>query len=263
MKEINSAILLTNDDFSYASNLKTILKDNCYELIYTKQFEKLIDFATTSKHAIIFIDNYFSMYKSIFKFFFEKSECFRNHVVVFIDENVDKYKEFVNDVRIFALNKNKIESSLLPILQNTVAFKQTATDINCNKLNEYLTSYLLKIGFNPKHMGFDYIKKLVIYCANNNNFAPDSLQRSIFPKLAIICNKQVASIERNIRSAVKHASLSQSFIEEFAKHGVNLNKNITTKTFLSFLLNKCYDNYISKNSLNKQTPKETTENKKA
>lgn len=256
MIKMNSAILLTNDDFSYASSLKSILKENNYELIYTTHFEKLIDFAITSKHALIFIDNCFSMYRTIFKFFLEKSECFRSHVVVFIDEDTDKYKDFINDVRIFALNKNRIESSLLPILKNTVTIKKSVSDINCAKLNEHLTNYLLKIGFNPKFIGFNYIKKLVIICANENNFALNNLQKFVFPKLAIMYNKQVASIERNIRTAIKNASQSQSFKDEFTRHGISLNHNITTKTFLSFLLNKCYDGYVKKASLYKPATKD-------
>lgn len=251
MDTINSAILLTNDDFSYANSLKKVLRENNYELIYTKQFEKLIDFSVASKHSLIFIDNCFSMYKSILKFFLERSECFQNHVVIFIDEDLTKYKEYINNVRVFALNKNKIESSLAPILKSTATIKRLSTNINCAKLNEYLTNYLLKIGFNPKFIGFDYIKKLIIFCANNNGFTLSCLQQSVFPKLAILYNKPVANIERNIRSAIKHASKSKNFTEEFSKYGLGDSKKVTTRTFLSFLLNKCHTVYASDLSFSK------------
>lgn len=244
MTNLSSAILLTNQDYSYASSLKRILKDNNYELVYASKLEKLIDLAIINGQSLVFIDNCFSRYKSLFKYFLQRSECFKNHVIIFLDDDIKKYENSVNNVNIFALDKNKIESSTPHILQAATLSNPVTKKVDCAKLNNDLINYLLKIGFNPKFKGFDYIKRLITISAAQNNFTLSCLQKSVFPKLAIIFNKPVVNIERNIRSAIKQASKTENFIAEFSRLNLSY-ENITTRTFLSFMLNKCHNSYIN------------------
>lgn len=80
------------------------------------------------------------------------------------------------------------------------------------KKNEHLSSKITKLligyGFSTKHLGFAYIKEILIDILGDNS-ALKSFNGNVYPKLACRYCASVASVERNIRNAINYVYKSR------------------------------------------------------
>ena len=71
-------------------------------------------------------------------------------------------------------------------------------------INTYLTQYLMQLGFNPKYIGFHYIKHSIEEALANNGVL-GSLSSNIYPIVARRNKTSPQNVERGIRNSIECA----------------------------------------------------------
>ncbi len=120
--------------------------------------------------------------------------------------------------------------------------KNKSNKINTNFINMFLTQYLIKMGFVPKHIGFYYIKQCIEEALTHNGVL-GSLSTEIYPCVARKNGTSPVNIERNIRNSIEKANKLSKYKEEPLKDASNKNKCVSNRTFLSYLLDQVIISY--------------------
>lgn len=76
------------------------------------------------------------------------------------------------------------------------------------QLSAKITKLLIGYGFSTKHLGFAYIKEILIDILGDSS-ALKSFNGNVYPKLACRYCASVASVERNIRNAITYVYKSR------------------------------------------------------
>ena len=120
--------------------------------------------------------------------------------------------------------------------------KNKSNKINTNFINMFLTQYLIKMGFVPKHIGFYYIKQCIEEALTHNGVL-GSLSTEIYPCVARRNGTSPVNIERNIRNSIEKANKLSNNKEKPLKDASNKNKCVSNRTFLSYLLDQVIISY--------------------
>ena len=77
------------------------------------------------------------------------------------------------------------------------------------KIDNYqkVTNLLLNFKFQPNMVGFDYLRRAVLYCYESNQNAAN-ITTKLYPMLAKEFNTRAASIERGMRMSIDNAYVS-------------------------------------------------------
>lgn len=236
------AILYSKKNFLYADSLKKDLRDIDIELVYANQPSMLADFILDDNIKIIFLDNVDSELEDALSEIITNSRYFYDYLIIFLQDSN----------RVLKRGNDKIKYMTTPIRKNELlrCLETYKSDVETSKVDMSLcgiekdiTVYLRSIGFSQKLLGFQYIKH-AIFTVIKYNYNLKSLNREVYPKLADYFHTNQNNIERNIRSAIQNAVKEK----DFEKCELCCN-DITTRTFLNFLLDKVYTSINSKKSL--------------
>ena len=107
---------------------------------------------------------------------------------------------------------------------------------NLKQLNESLNSWLLQTGFITKHLGFTFIKEVIVQSVVYN-FGMRSLSSKVYPIIALNHNTHVNTVERNIRNAITKATETQRFKQSEFAPLLQCGK-LSNRTFMAYLLDK-------------------------
>ena len=121
--------------------------------------------------------------------------------------------------------------------------KNKATKYDSNFINTYLTQYLIKLGFFPKHMGFYYIKQCIEEALLNNGVL-GPLSSEIYPSVARKYGTNAINIERNIRNSIECANKYNDGKEKPLTDIYHNQKRVSNRAFLAYLLDQviiCYE----------------------
>lgn len=121
--------------------------------------------------------------------------------------------------------------------------KNKSNKFDSNFINSYLTQYLIRLGFFPKHMGFYYIKQCIEEALAHNGVL-GSLSTEIYPSVARRNGTNAINIERNIRNSIECANKYADGKEDSLKNMYHNQKHISNRAFLAFLLDQviiCYE----------------------
>lgn len=228
----NSAMFYSKGNFNLADTLKRELRENDIELIYINEAHKFLDAIIENENSIIFFDNTSCNYVNLITNLAHKSSYLKNSIVVFIDSDEDKYKNVVDNFKIFWLSDKLVKSEVNSIIRKRKISFDDKIDINYSKISRDLTKYLMSLGFSQKYIGFNYIKETVIKLLKMGGTFR-SLHTDIYPLIAMKYNCGIVNIERNIRSVINDAKKT----EEFSKVNISPEK-VTNRLFLTFLLDK-------------------------
>ena len=234
----NSAMFYSKGNFYLADTLKRELRENRIELIYINEAYKFIDSIVENENSIIFFDNTSTNYIDVITNLAHKSVYLKNSIIVFIDSDEEKYKDVIDNFKIFWLSDKLVKSDVDAIVRKRSIDFDEKIKINYSKINRDLTDYLTSLGFSQKYIGFNYIKETVIKLLKKGGTFK-SLHTDIYPLVAMKYNCGIVNIERNIRSAIGDAKKTISF------NKTNLSPDkVTNRLFITFLLDKTLNSVL-------------------
>lgn len=234
----NSAMFYSKGNFYLADTLKRELRENGIELIYINEAHKFIDSIIENENSIIFFDNSVANCIDIIENIAHKSTYLKNSIVVFIDKDKEKYKDVVDNFKIFWLDDKLVKSEVNAVIMKRNIDFDEKIDINYSKISRELTDYLTSLGFSQKYIGFNYIKETVIKLLKKGGTFK-SLHTDIYPLVAMKYNCGIVNIERNIRSVISDAKKTKNF----SKTNLPIDK-VTNRLFITFLLDKTLNSVL-------------------
>ena len=104
--------------------------------------------------------------------------------------------------------------------------------------NDKIIILMRKIGINPAHRGYDYIKEAVAIVLANSN-AIYGLTKFMYQDIAKMYNATPSRVERCIRHAIEHPITEMKNNDKMAIFGVQANNHdfhITNKAFISTMV---------------------------
>ena len=145
----------------------------------------------------------------------------------------------VNNENMFFVSYSDLNDALFNN-QQKIEFnieKNKSIQYDSNFINTYLTQYLIRLGFLPKHMGFYYIKQCIEEALTHNGVL-GSLNSDIYPSVARRNATTAVNVERNIRHSIEHANKFSGENEMVLKNVCNTEKHVSNRAFLAFLLDQ-------------------------
>ncbi len=107
-------------------------------------------------------------------------------------------------------------------------------------LSKKIYSELVHIGYNPSHIGTQYIKECILEIySNSNNTYTQNLENFIYKKIAFSHNKSLKNVKTNIVKATDYmyTEADMSKIKDYFCFN-DINKKPTPKVVISTILNK-------------------------
>ena len=229
---------LSHDNYVLASRIRRALKKLDYEVSYCNQVNDLIAQMLNNRYTIVFLDKeYLSFAKFLSQLLLSDLEIIENVRFVFIDDEVGKYLKYVNNKNFFNIPETNFEVALTNVVTQCEMLNLKSDSISSSKVNynEIISDILTNLGFSYKLVGFRYIKLCMEY-AIKNHFSLGSLSKDVFQYVAMQNCTTISNVERGIRTSIENASKSETFKKENISGDIN--KNVSNKMFLEYLLDK-------------------------
>ena len=230
------------------------VKKACFEIgatvINVTNFTDLVTYLQDIDINIVIFDYTTIEYsENVIEFLKTYRGCSKITIIFILDSYFENLTSLKNNGYIFHLNDSFINQ--LKKIENSIkskAFENNEIKFDILEVNSYLTTYLLNLGFLPKHAGFNYIKQAIeLALKNNGNLG--SLSREVYPTIASKNKTLTQNIERNIRNAIECACNSNTgnFKEDYVRSLLN-NGKISNRIFLCYLLDKVLNSVGFKNA---------------
>lgn len=210
--DCQNGLLFSNKNFELSFNLNKIIKSTNTYVTYAKDYDefftKLINF---KPDFVIFDLDTVSLPFEMLKTFVNKKVFNLKGVFFFSTKN---NSGIVGGIDVDYSNLDKV----LDVFdcQNYENKPELKKD---EQLSSKITKMLIGYGFSTKHLGFAYIKEILIQILGDNA-AFKSFNGKVYPKLACRFSASVASVERNIRNAITYVykNRKEQFDRTFQKH---------------------------------------------
>lgn len=229
-------ILFSNNNLALGERLRDYFRKINIDVMYCNTIRLLVSKIRSGRHTIILLDKAFKKYANIIKELLAADiDLLANVRFIFIDNDFGYYINNIDNEKYFCIPETNLESAIYSTIITCEMLncrQQTLTPF-LNKLGEVVSEMLLKMGFSYKLIGFRYIKQCIEQAARNN-FKLGSLHKEVYPYVALQNVTNAFNIERGIRTAIKDASKTSKFKDEFK----NNSEGITNRLFLEYLLDK-------------------------
>lgn len=234
MEKMNIVFYSKNNDV-LGKRIKNVVNKIGFELTYSNELAMVTDIVVEGNRSIVFVDKVFSKYAKMVSHIIS-SKIFNNVLVVFVDDDEEKYKEYTKSVHLNVITERNLENEVLRVLQSCRQFIDSKVNVDMRVVSDVLSGYLSKLGFSPKHSGYRYIKQCVEYAIQNSFDIGKSLYKETYLFVGKKNNESIAGVERNIRNAISQAYLNTGFdVETF--ESLHENK-VTNRMFLSYLVDR-------------------------
>ncbi len=160
--------------------------------------------------------------------------------IVYLGVN-DTQQIDIDDVSRFCMSYNEFYKSMVP-LRERILFnieKNNTFRFDYRIVSQFLTEYLIRMGFLPKHMGFNYIKQCIEEALINNGVL-GPLSTEVYPKVALRNNTNPINIERNIRNSI---TLAQKHCQDGVLNTIFAGSTVSNRAFLAYLLDQVIISY--------------------
>lgn len=114
--------------------------------------------------------------------------------------------------------------------------EKSSLEFDIKVVNQFMSEYLIRLGFVPKLMGFNYIKQCIEESICNNCGILGSLSTEVYPRVASRNKTSAVNIERNIRSSINNAIKNSDAYSGI--NGLFNNAPISNRAFLAYLLDQ-------------------------
>lgn len=201
----------SHNNFVLGSRLREFFRKLGIELSYCGDVEELVVNLQNYPNTVLFFGGEQSGYASFLsRVLHSDLYLTRDCKFVFVDDNLDLYAPYVNNVNFFSIPETNLEIALY----NTIAKCELQTlpkeDLDYNKINKMISGALCKLGFSYKLVGFNYLKQSIEQVVKNN-FVIGSLTKDVYPYIAIANNTSESNVERSIRKAIDAAYIKSKF----------------------------------------------------
>lgn len=212
-----------------AYNMRNRCRLNNLEINYVADFGELFTYLISCKKGIIILDiQYFKHFKLLNAFCSVKN--FGQYKFILLknqDENVD-----LKDPNIYFYSYDEVEKLM-------IVLPKYINDLNCAfdnfisaTQNSVITNILERFKISPKYTGFNYLKDCIYFGTNNKNDLCH-LNKNIYPKIAKNYNTTVDNVEKNIRIAIKNATILHP---ELFSDGSFCDGKVTNRKFVSHIV---------------------------
>lgn len=236
--ELN-AIFYSKRNMDLAYSLKRACREVGISLIYAFDVPDLVAFLNEVNIGIIFVDcNTLKINESILSFIKSYSSAKRSLIICIANDVAHVQENSLVDCVINGTNLLEELKQHSNFIIRELA-NQTYIEYNEKEVNEFLTLYLISIGFAPKHIGFTYIKQSIETALKRGGIG--SLSKDIYPTVASKNHTYLPNVERNIRNAIEWACKTQ----DIKKDNVSMlitNSKISNRAFLCYLFDKVQNN---------------------
>lgn len=212
--DCQNGLLFSNKNFELSFNLNKIIKNTNTYVTYAKDYDEFFTKLMNFKPDFVIFDlDTVSLPFEMLKTFVDKKVF--NLKGVFFFSTTKNYSEIDGGNNLNYSNLEKV----LDVCNDTNNFVIRANLEKNEQLSSKITKMLIGYGFSTKHLGFAYIKEILIQILGDNA-AFKSFNGKVYPKLACRFSASVASVERNIRNAITYVykNRKEQFDKTFQKH---------------------------------------------
>lgn len=210
--DCQNGLLFSNKNFELSFNLNKTIKSTSTYVTYAKDYDEFFTKLMSFKPDFVIFDlDTINLPFEMLKTFVNKKVFNLKGVFFFSTKNCSG---IVGGIDIDYSNLEKIlEVCDCPNFENKPELKKD------EQLSSKITKMLIGYGFSTKHLGFAYIKEILLDILDDNA-ALKSFNGKVYPKLACRFSASVASVERNIRNAITYVykKRKEQFDKAFQKH---------------------------------------------
>ncbi len=239
MLKVNlNAVFYSKGNLERAYQIKNMFWHTNFEIVNVSEFSELV--YTIHKHQInlLIVDGETVKLTEEFLEVVKGFKFASPDNIFFVGYNANDCLE-INNINRFLVSYSDLSDTLfnnLEKLQFNVE-KNKSIVYDYNFINSYLTQYLIRLGFLPKHMGFYYIKQCIEEALSRNGVL-GSLSAEIYPCVARRNGTTAVNIERNIRHSIERANIHAGESDNILKNVCDNDKHISNRAFLAFLLDQ-------------------------
>ena len=226
----------SNRNFVLGSRLRGFFRKLGIELSYCGDVGELVINLQNYPNTVLFLSNQQSTYASLLSRILNSDLYLtRDCRFVFIDDDLQHYAPYVNNINFFCIPETNLEIALY----NTIAKCELQTppkdDLDFNKINKMISNALCKLGFSYKLVGFNYLKQSIEQVVKNN-FVIGSLTKDVYPYIAVANGTSESNVERSIRTAIDAAYNKSKF--DIAGYEALKEHKCSNRFFISCLVDK-------------------------
>lgn len=200
--DYQNGLLFSNKNFELSFNLGRITQSTKTFVTYAKDYDEFFSKLMSFNPDFVIIDlDTISLPVGILKTFVNK-KIFHIQEVFFF--SVKRHSGIKGGIDIDYSNLKEILSVCCNHHDGTKTIELKRNE----QLSSKITKMLIDYGFSTKHLGFAYIKDILIDILGDNS-ALKSFNGNVYPKLACRYCATVASVERNIRNAITYVYRSR------------------------------------------------------
>ncbi len=230
-------IFYSKNNFNVGSKLRTYFKNLGMELNYCGCLGDLVNTLSSKPNCVLFFDKDHIGYASFISRLLDSNlDLTKRCKVVYVDDNLQQYAEYVNNRNFYSIPETNMEPALFNIITKCKLLNyNNYDDIDFRKINKMVSDCLCKLGFSYKLIGFKYIKQCIEQIVKND-FNIGSLTKDIYPHIADINFTTESNVERSIRTAIDAAYQKTKFNIE--GYEVLRDHKCSNRFFISCLVDK-------------------------
>lgn len=233
-------IFFSKNNLLLGDKIRKVMKKIDCEVFYFNDLGQTVDFLTTSKNTMVFIEKTFSKYIKVIAGLMS-SNVFHETAVVFLDDS-EELKPYLNEKNIYSINESINENEIFDVVNKFMFRLESGFDIDMTQVKLLSSKILMDIGLSIKHVGFIYMKDCIEYIARKH-FKLFGLHGDVYKHVACLNNTNECNVERSIRNCIMQAKKKEgTLIYELNKKS---NFDITNKSFLGIVLEKLQEEYAS------------------
>ena len=231
-------IFFSKNNLLLGDRIRRVIKKTDNELFYYNDLGKTVDFLTSSKNTLVFVEKTFSKYIKVVAGLMS-SNLFHETAIVFIDDS-DEIKSYVNNKNIYAVSENIDENEIFDVINKFVFRTELGDDLDLKQVKSITSKILMDLGVSIKHIGFMYMKDCIEYIAKKH-FKLFGLHGDVYKHVACLNGTNECNVERSIRNCIMQAKrIEGTIIHEMSQ---KFNYEITNKTFLGYVIERVQQEY--------------------
>ncbi len=200
-RKMNVSFYTRNEMVAY--NVRNKCKTQNIEMEYLSDLGEMLEYLISNKGGVVIIDLKYFKHSKLISEYCNIRNCGK-YRFVYLVENENEFENTCEDIEVFSYEEISQLISLLPKILEDLNAKNISNQKNCvsNAITEILESYKIS----PKHIGFNYLKDCIDLSRKCKTGCLD-LSKNIYPNIAKMYNTTEDNVEKNIRIAIKSASL--------------------------------------------------------
>lgn len=231
-----NAIFFSDKNIELSEEINKFCKSKKINLIYSSDFADFTFKFIEAKPEVVFCDcDTVCLNEDIFNMFLQNKNFVNTNVIMISKYEIDKVFEYKN---VHYLIYDNLFDNILKIIENVdLSVRYVVPEELMREYKIKLTGLLRELGITTKHMGYNYIREIVLEIIKDDRRIV-SLTKHLYPLIAIRYNTYRANIERNIRNALNF-TIKNCRNKEMMQEIMTLGNAVpSNKQFITYLVEK-------------------------